>query len=427
MKRLLSLCLALIFALVAFNGSVSAQDLKKEIGVFVDGLSVEFDVFPVNLNGRVLIPFRAIAEALNVEVLWEASTKTVTASDADTSITLQIGNKTAFKDEEAIILDVPPEIVNGRTLIPIRFFSEAFGCEVLWDGSANAVRIASPKKAMDVLGFYGLGSAEASSWTDLFGKSYPQTSLGNTDIVSELSFSWYGMDEKGNLTQNYKTGWLKPDGWDKLLVVAKSYNLKTEMCINMVDGENYVTNLLENQVSVSNAIYNIVNEASIYCGVNIDFEGLGLSQRGQELEKVKSSFNNFVKLLSQELKKKDLRLTLSLHAPNSSYKGYDYKTLGQLADRIIVMAHDYGMKPEPESLVIQAIEEAKKDVPADKLYLAVSAASENADSIKIKVGIAKMYGLKGISLWRLGLVSDEMWSALREVIATRPVETETMP
>lgn len=426
MKRLLSLCLALIFALVLFNGSVTSQAMQKEISVFIDGLSVEFDVFPVNLNGRVLIPFRAIAEALNVGVLWEESTKTVTASDTDTSIRLQIGNKKAFKDEEVINLDVSPTIINGRTLIPIRFFSEAFGCEVLWDESANAVRIISPKKAMDVLGFYGLGSAETSSWTDLFGKSYPQTALGNTDIVGELAFCWYGMDEKGNLIANTKTGWMKADGWDKLLVVAKTYNLKTEMCINMLDGDNSLTKLLENEESVSNAIYNIMDEACYYSGVNVNFEGLGLSQRGQELEKVKSSFNNFVKLLSQELKKKGLMLTLSLHAPNSSYKGYDYKTLGQLADRIIVMAHDYGIKPEPESLVIQAIEEAKKEVPADKLYLAISVASENADSIKTKVGIAKRYGVKGVSLWRLGLVPDEMWNELREVIETRPVETESI-
>ncbi len=215
---------------------------------------------------------------------------------------------------------------------------------------------------------------------------------------------------------------MKPDGWEKAIEAAKTYKLKTEMCINMLDGDNSVTKLLESEESMSNAVHNIVDEASIYRGVNINFEGLGLSQRGQELEKVKSSFNNFVKLLSQELKNKGLRLTLSLHAPNSSYKGYDYKTLGQLADRIIVMAHDYGMKPEPESLVIQAVEEAKKEVPADKLYLAILAESENVESIKTKVGIAKRYGLKGISLWRLGLVSDDMWSALREGIDTRLVE-----
>lgn len=415
MKRLLSMGLAIIFALAFLKVPVFSQDMKKEIGVYVDGLTVKFDVFPVNQNGRVLIPFRAIAEALNVKVDWKDSIKTVTASDADTSISLQIGNKTAFKNKEAIKLDVPPTIINGRTLIPIRFFSEAFGCNVAWDPAANSVKITSPKKSMEVLGFYALGG----SWADLFVKAYPETDVGNTDLVSELAIGWYGMDEKGNLTQDSKTGWKKPDGWEQALAAAKKYNLKTEMCIHMGDGDNSLTKLIENTESVSNAVYNITSEASVYSGVNLNFEGLGLSQTGKELEKVKSNFNNLAKLLAEQLKKNGLSLTLTLHAPNSSYKGYDYKTLGQLADKIVIMAHDYGVKPEPDNLVIAAVEEAKKVISSEKLYLAISVPSEDKDSIKTKVGIAKRYGLKGISLWRLGVISDEVWNSLKEALELR--------
>jgi hypothetical protein len=265
MKRLLSMGLAIIFALAFLKVPVFSQNMKKEIGVYVDGLTVKFDVFPVNQNGRVLIPFRAIAEALNVKVDWNGPSKTVTASDADTSISLQIGNKTAHKNKEAINLDVPPTIINGRTLIPIRFFSEAFGCNVIWDPATNAVRITSPKKSMEVLGFYALGG----SWTDLFVKSYPETSVGNTDLISELGICWYGMDEKGNLIQDSKSGWKKPDGWEKALEAAKTYNMKTEMCIHMGDGDNSLTKLIENTESVSNAVYNITSEASMYSGVNL--------------------------------------------------------------------------------------------------------------------------------------------------------------
>ena len=416
MKRLFSISMAIIFALVFLKIPVFSQDMKTEIRVYVDGVSVNFDVFPVNQNGRVLIPFRAIAEVLNVEVEWNDSTKTVMASKEDTSIILQIGNKIASKNKEAISLDVPPTIINGRTLIPIRFFSEAFGCEVEWDANERTVRITSPKKKLEVLGFYALGTIEDSSWTDLFERAYPKTDIGNTDIVSELIFGWYSMDENGKLISNSKSGWKKPEGWEKVLEAAKTYSLKTEMCINMVDGDNFLTTLIENAQSVSNAVYNIADEASLYSGVNLDFEGLGLSQTGQELEKVKSNFNNFVKQLASRLKNHGISITLTLHAQNSSYKGYDYKTLGQLADKIIIMAHDYGVKPEPENLVIEAVEEAKKAVAAEKLYLAISIPSENVDSIKTKVGIAKRYGLKGISLWRLGIISDEMWDSLREAL-----------
>lgn len=419
MKKLLCISLSIILATVFLNIPVFSQEVSGEICVFVDQLPVEFDVSPVNREGRVLIPFRAIAEALNVEVDWEDSTKTVLATDATTSISLKIGEKTAFKNKEEITLDVPPTILDGRTLIPIRFFSEAFGCEVLWDAVVKAVRITSPKKSMEVLAFYALGNSKASSWTDLFTKPYPDTAVGNTDIVSELAFGWYEMGEKGNFISN--SDWNKPDGWEKVLAAAKKYKIKTEMCIKMVDGNNSLTNLMENAVSVSNAVYNIAEEASLYSGANIDFEGLGLSQRGQELEKVKANFNNFVKLLSEKLKNQGRSLTLTLHAPNSSYKGYDYKTLSQLADKIIIMAHNYGGKPEPENLVIEAVEEAKKEVSAQKLYLAILVESENEDSVKSKIGIAKRYGLKGVSLWKLGVIGDEIWESLKEVIESKPI------
>lgn len=418
MKKLLCISLSIITILFS-NSWVFSQTSTKEIGVFVDRLPVKFDVYPVNMNGRVLIPFRAIAEALNVKVDWDDSTKTVTASDSEKVVSLKIGSKTATVNKEEVELDVAPAIVNGRTLIPIRFFSEAFGCEVLWDSEANAVRIESPKKSMEVLAFYALGSSKASSWTDLFTKPYPETDVGNTDIVSDVAFGWYEMDGSGNFKPN--SDWRKPDGWEKALEAAEKYNLETEMCIKMVDGDYSLTNLIENADSISTAVNNIEMEAALFDGVNIDFEGLGLSQRGEGLQKVKDSFNNFVIQLSERLKAQGKSLTLTLHAPNSSYKGYDYKTLGLYADKIIIMAHNYGVKPEPEDLVIEAVEEAMKEVSPQKLYLAILVEHENGDSIKTKIGIAKRFGLRGVSLWKLGGISDEIWKSIKEVIELRAV------
>ena len=123
--------------------------------------------------------------------------------------------------------------------------------------------------------------------------------------------------------------------------------------------------------------------------------------------------------MSEQLEKNGRSLTLTLHAPNSAYKGYDYPALGGLADRIIIMAYDYGSKPEPLDLVVQAVETAMKAVPPEKLVLGVSTPSETADSILSKIGVAKRYNLQGIAIWRLGLVSNEMWNALRSTIQLR--------
>ncbi|OIQ58671.1 hypothetical protein MOTE_18590 [Moorella thermoacetica] len=63
------------------------------------------------------------------------------------------------------------------------------------------------------------------------------------------------------------------------------------------------------------------------------------------------------------------------------------------------MTYDYGSKPEPGSLVTQAVRRAKASVPLEKLILGISPPSETPESILTKVGIAKRYGLDGIAIW----------------------------
>jgi len=113
------------------------------IQVFIDGVPVAFDVLPVIINNRTMVPFRAVVEALNVKVTWNGADRTVIATGGDLSVRLQIANKTAYRNGAPFILDSPPVIINGRTLIPLRFFSEAFSCKVEWDEAARCVIITS--------------------------------------------------------------------------------------------------------------------------------------------------------------------------------------------------------------------------------------------------------------------------------------------
>ncbi|MDI6601077.1 MAG: stalk domain-containing protein [Thermoanaerobacteraceae bacterium] len=416
MKRVLFIILILSIILTGSFSSTAFAQGQQEISVLIDGLPVAFDVYPVIQNGRTLVPFKPIAEALNVKVTWDGAAQTVNATDDKTSIRLQIGSKTAYRNETPITLDVPPQILNGRTLIPLRFFSEAFNCKVVWDNSIGQVLITSPPKQMAVIGFYALGDSKTSSWTNLFGKPYPEHSAGNTDVVGELALGWYSLDKDGNLLTKSRTGWQRPEDWEKVLETAKGYNLKTEMVVHVADGDGTVSSLLADETAMNKAVSSIADESKAYQGVNLDFEGLGYKDNGEQLKMVQDSFTRFVGLLSEKLKASGLDLTLTLHAPNSVYKGYDYKTLGEAADRIIIMAYDYGTKPEPVNLVRQAVEMAASAVPPEKLILGISAPSETPESIQTKVGIAKRYGLDGIAIWRLGLVPGEMWDALRTTV-----------
>lgn len=420
--RYIGICLLVVISQVFFLGggtTVRAQGQIREVFVCLDGLPVDFDVKPVIQDGRTLVPFRAIAEALNLTVEWDEPTRTVVATDGQTRVRLQIGNRVAYRNDAAINLDVPPLIIGGRTLIPVRFFCEAFDCAVSWDQAAFTVRIASPPKRMTVIGFYALGDSQTSSWTDLLGKPYPETDTGNTDIVGDLALGWYSLDSQGNLLTRSRTGWQRPDSWEKVLEVAKQRGLKTEMVVHVTDQDSTIASILADEAAMARAAFRIRDESRLYDGVNLDFEGLGWQDQGEKLTQVRERFTRFVAMLRAQLKAAGRGLTLTLHAPNSAYLGYDYKTLGALADRIIVMAYDYGPRPEPDDKVIEAVQQAREAVPSEKLVLGISAPSETDQSLLTRVGIAKRYRLRGIALWRLGLIPGNMWQVLRSTIEPR--------
>jgi spore germination protein YaaH len=273
---------------------------------------------------------------------------------------------------------------------------------------------------MNVIGFYALGAGEASSWLDLFGLPYPEISPGNTDIVRELALGWYTIDAQGNLlTRTSRNAWQRPPGWETVLATAKEFGFRTEMVVHENDRGGLLTAFLNDEQAMSRAVAAIAQEAALYHGVNLNLEELGLYASGEAQRRIRDSFTRFVALLAPPLREAGKTLTLTIHPPNSSFRGYDYAALGQLADRIIVMAHDYGPRPEPLNRVVRAVEMALEVVPAEKLILAISAHSETSESILKKIGVAKRYRLQGVSLWRLGLVPDDMWKSIKTTITRR--------
>lgn len=128
------------------SGSGTAEDPyivdgRREIQVFMNGAELTFDVPPVIENDRTLVPFRAIFEALGAEVGWDEAAETVTGKLNETTIALTIGSETAVVNSENILLDVPPKILNDRTLVPLRFVSENFGYQVDWNAEEQRIDI----------------------------------------------------------------------------------------------------------------------------------------------------------------------------------------------------------------------------------------------------------------------------------------------
>jgi len=114
----------------------------QPITVTLNGEQLHFDVPPVLENGRVLVPLRVIFESLGATVDWDGATSTVTATQGSNTVKLTIGKSTAYKNGATVELDVPAKVVKGRTLVPVRFISEAMGANVRWDAEKNDVIIA---------------------------------------------------------------------------------------------------------------------------------------------------------------------------------------------------------------------------------------------------------------------------------------------
>ncbi len=116
-------------------------DASSNINVQISGQSLYFDQPPVMENNRVLVPMRTIFEVVGAEVNWVAEKSTVKAQKGDLSIILPLNQKEATINGTSRQLDVPAKSVNGRTLVPLRFVSEALGCKVDWLANQSLVKI----------------------------------------------------------------------------------------------------------------------------------------------------------------------------------------------------------------------------------------------------------------------------------------------
>jgi hypothetical protein len=129
-----------IATLVAGAAIASAQSIHVE----VNGRPVRFvNTEPRYINGRVLVPLRGVFEDMGAYVQWHPETRTVTAQKNDTDVNLRIGEKWASIDGRTVAMDTPAMILNGSTMVPIRFISEALGAQVSWNDPSRTVMIST--------------------------------------------------------------------------------------------------------------------------------------------------------------------------------------------------------------------------------------------------------------------------------------------
>jgi hypothetical protein len=130
-----------LFACAVFAAlSLSATD--SPLIVKVDGKTVKFrHEQPHAVSGRTLVPLRGVFEAIGAYVEWDPLERKVTCRKSNEEVELRIGEQVARKNGAEIQIDVPPRIMHGTTMVPLRFIAESLGAKVYFDSGNNVVEI----------------------------------------------------------------------------------------------------------------------------------------------------------------------------------------------------------------------------------------------------------------------------------------------
>lgn len=132
---------------------ISAFAEGNNPSVYVDGTKIEFeDQEAVIVDERTLVPVRGVFEAMGASVNWDGEERSVTVKSAngidravlviDNNVMTTYHFTSLFNsDKKEVELDVPPQIMNDRTMVPLRAISEAIGADVQWDGENYSVVI----------------------------------------------------------------------------------------------------------------------------------------------------------------------------------------------------------------------------------------------------------------------------------------------
>ena len=161
----------------------------NEIVVFLNGERMSFDSDPYIEKGTTRVPMRAIFEGLGAKVDWDNDKRLVTAEKDGIEIKLTIGEETALVNGEENKLLVPAEIKNSRTMVPLRFVSEALGAKVDWDGETKTITITDETKVQsdaqeNIAGVYEKTFKEEIGGEVVENTYFVQLNDDNTGVIS---------------------------------------------------------------------------------------------------------------------------------------------------------------------------------------------------------------------------------------------------
>ena len=119
-----------------------------EIAIKIDGKTMAPKDMPaVSIDGRTMLPMRQIATELGCEVVWNEAAQQVYVVNDDYTLVFTIDKNIGYQNGDKFKMDVPPMIVNDRTMLPVRALATALDLDITWEDVTRTVNIATKKTA----------------------------------------------------------------------------------------------------------------------------------------------------------------------------------------------------------------------------------------------------------------------------------------
>lgn len=168
MKKIVTGCL--LICLLLGLGTQASMASSKGPSIFIDGMLLREAKAIISETGRTLAPLRTIFETMGASVAYDSSTRAITARKEDSVVILTIGSDAAMVNGSVVSLDTPAQIIDGRTMVPLRFVAMAMGATVNWDAENRVVAISTQAQANNQLPSRG----ETGTYT----RKYEWSSMG---------------------------------------------------------------------------------------------------------------------------------------------------------------------------------------------------------------------------------------------------------
>lgn len=267
MKKKRLLCGIVSAAMAVSAIALPAVSLAEEdtITVMVDNDQVEFDQQPTIIEGRTLVPIRAVFEKAGASVEWDQARLTATIAYGENTVRISPDKDIMFRNDKAVALDVPAQMINDRILIPVRAISDALDFGVTWNGYLSTVLIATDGKPYRAFLGVKRGFRDLAAVSDFY--------INGSCVNNEADLNGDGVKETVSFTQTTDTAaaempLLVINGSDFSDMIKEEYQSLNSLAVISMNGTEKQVVIVENGDVQTAHFYTYDGTELVKCGEN---------------------------------------------------------------------------------------------------------------------------------------------------------------